>query len=70
MASRGRVQAAALLLAAALLGGAADGSAPAYPETRRDPLSETLFGEPVADPYRWLEADLRGDPAVGEWARR
>ncbi|MCP5385365.1 MAG: S9 family peptidase [Novosphingobium sp.] len=70
MASRGRAQAAALLLAAALLGGAVGGPAPAYPETRRDPLSETLFGEPVADPYRWLEADLRSDPAVAEWALR
>ncbi len=70
MASRSRSAAAALLLAAALLGGATDGPAPAYPETRRDPLSETLFGESVADPYRWLEADLRGDPKVGAWARR
>ncbi|MBC2661613.1 S9 family peptidase [Novosphingobium flavum] len=39
----------------------------AYPETRRDPLVETHFGEPVADPYRWLEADVRNDPAVADW---
>lgn len=41
-----------------------------YPETRRDPLVETLFGEKVADPYRWLEADVRGAPEVADWAAR
>jgi prolyl oligopeptidase len=39
----------------------------AYPETRRDPLVETLFGERVADPYRWLENDVRTDPQVARW---
>jgi prolyl oligopeptidase len=28
-----------------------------YPETRREPLVETLHGVDVADPYRWLEDD-------------
>jgi prolyl oligopeptidase len=27
----------------------------AYPETRRDDVVDTLHGEQVADPYRWLE---------------
>ena len=28
-----------------------------YPETRQVPLSETLHGVQVEDPYRWLEDD-------------
>ncbi|WP_394727446.1 prolyl oligopeptidase family protein [Altererythrobacter sp. GH1-8] len=42
--------------------------APQYPETRSEPLTETIFGEPVSDPYRWLEADIRRSPEVAEWA--
>ncbi|WP_157190050.1 prolyl oligopeptidase family serine peptidase [Novosphingobium sp. Rr 2-17] len=41
-----------------------------YPDTRRDPLVETLFGEPVADPYRWLEADVRHALEVADWVAR
>ena len=41
---------------------------PAYPATRRDPLVERLFGEDLADPYRWLEADVRANPEVAAWA--
>ena len=53
---------------------AASGPAPltwpavAYPITRRDPLVEQAFGQSVHDPYRWLEADVRGDPEVARWA--
>ncbi|HEX7854846.1 MAG TPA: prolyl oligopeptidase family serine peptidase [Sphingobium sp.] len=39
----------------------------AYPETRRDAVVETQFGVPVADPYRWLENDVRTDPQVRDW---
>jgi prolyl oligopeptidase len=39
----------------------------AYPPTERQPLAETLFGEAVADPYRWLENDVRSDPKVRAW---
>ncbi len=39
-----------------------------YPTTRDDGTAEVLFGERVADPYRWLENDVRTDPAVREWA--
>ncbi|HWH17380.1 MAG TPA: prolyl oligopeptidase family serine peptidase [Allosphingosinicella sp.] len=39
----------------------------AYPETRRMDLVETQFGVPVADPYRWLENDVREDPEVRQW---
>jgi len=28
-----------------------------YPETRTEPITDTLFGVEVADPYRWLEDD-------------
>nr|WP_232280882.1 prolyl oligopeptidase family serine peptidase [Novosphingobium nitrogenifigens] len=41
-----------------------------YPETRRDNLHEAMFGQSVADPYRWLEGDIRRDPAVSGWAAR
>ena len=40
---------------------------PSYPATRRDPLVERLFGEDLADPYRWLEGDVRTNPEVGAW---
>jgi len=38
-----------------------------YPRTRKDSLVETLFGERIADPYRWLENDVRQDKAVAAW---
>jgi prolyl oligopeptidase len=39
----------------------------AYPETSRGTVAEEQFGERVADPYRWLENDVRQDPAVRAW---
>ena len=45
-------------------------SSPAYPVTRRDSVVETAFGERIADPYRWLENDVRRDPEVADWVRR
>ncbi len=41
---------------------------PLYPETRREPLVERAFGEDVADPFRWLEGDVRANPEVARWA--
>lgn len=38
-----------------------------YPQTERGTVVETAFGEKVADPYRWLEADVRVDPKVAAW---
>ena len=38
-----------------------------YPEARRDDIVETQFGEREADPYRWLENDVRSDEAVARW---
>jgi prolyl oligopeptidase len=48
-----------------------DSAAPAvtYPETRRGDVSEEHFGQRIADPYRWLERDVRSDPEVAAWVR-
>src|SRR5690606_4854900 len=49
---------------------AQDPTAVQYPETRRDTVVETLFGEQVADTYRWLENDVRSDKEVADWVER
>jgi prolyl oligopeptidase len=36
-----------------------------YPETKRQEIVEEIHGQPVADPYRWLED--AGDPEVLAW---
>ncbi|MBU6265945.1 MAG: prolyl oligopeptidase family serine peptidase [Sphingomonadales bacterium] len=60
-----------ILLAPLLLANAApDLPAPAYPQTRKVDLVEHPFGQPVADPYRWLENDVRADPEVAGWVAR
>lgn len=41
-----------------------------YPEARRDAIVDTMFGESIADPYRWLENDVRRDPEVAAWVTR
>jgi len=38
-----------------------------YPITKTIGVVEEQFGEQVADPYRWLENDVREDPKVAEW---
>ena len=38
-----------------------------YPETRRGDVVESHFGEAIADPYRWLESDVRTDAQVAQW---
>ncbi len=40
-----------------------------YPETRRGDVVETQFGEEIADPYRWLENDVRNDEEVAAWVK-
>src|SRR5207244_8535545 len=42
-------------------------SALTYPLTKREDLIETQFGVKVADPYRWLENDVRTDAGVKAW---
>ena len=48
-----------------------DGPAPsaaiAYPMTRRVDVVDPQFGVDVADPYRWLENDVRTDSDVAAW---
>ena len=56
------------LLAAALLMPHAVGAAPLdYPPTPTVAQSDRQFGITVADPYRWLENDVRTDPKVAAW---
>ncbi len=38
-----------------------------YPQTQRGDVVEEHFGERIADPYRWLENDVRVDPRVRAW---
>ncbi|KTF70335.1 prolyl oligopeptidase family serine peptidase [Sphingomonas sp. HT-1] len=38
-----------------------------YPETRRVDVVDEQFGVKVADPYRWLENDVRNDSQVAAW---
>ncbi|WP_082731230.1 MULTISPECIES: prolyl oligopeptidase family serine peptidase [unclassified Sphingomonas] len=38
-----------------------------YPDTRRVDVVDEQFGVKVADPYRWLENDVRNDKAVADW---
>ncbi len=40
-----------------------------YPATQRQDPGETFFGRTVADPYRWLENDVRHDRAVADWVQ-
>ena len=53
------------LIAAPL--GAGTPSVPEYPKTYAQDLTETIFGEEVADPYRWLEDDRSLE--TGEWVK-
>ena len=50
---------------------AAAASAPApalaYPDTARGNTVDPQFGVDVADPYRWLEDDVRVNPKVADW---
>lgn len=38
-----------------------------YPQTTRGDVVEEQFGERIADPYRWLENDVREDAQVRAW---
>jgi prolyl oligopeptidase len=40
---------------------------PNYPHTRADDVADAPFGEKVADPFRWLENDVRQDGSVQKW---
>jgi prolyl oligopeptidase len=62
------VEAAAVAEAAAMAAEAADAQARlAYPQTRKTDQVDQQFGIGVADPYRWLEKDVREDAEVKAW---
>ncbi|MCU0733296.1 MAG: prolyl oligopeptidase family serine peptidase, partial [Hyphomonas sp.] len=69
-ADRLRARASALLLLPAMLGACGHGiPTVTYPETRRGDNIKDQFGVAIADPYRWLEADMRRDPEVAAWVK-
>jgi prolyl oligopeptidase len=39
----------------------------AYPPTRRGDVVDVKFGSSIADPYRWLENNVRSDSEVADW---
>ena len=61
----------AMTPAAAQAAEAVAASAPApmlaYPDTARGDTVDPQFGVDVADPYRWLEDDVRVNPKVADW---
>jgi prolyl oligopeptidase len=60
--------AGALLLAACASAPEAPSAArTAYPPTRTVAQVDTHHGVDVADPYRWLESDVRTSPEVAQW---
>jgi prolyl oligopeptidase len=48
----------------------ANSTVPHYPETRRVEQTDEYHGVKVADPYRWLEGDVRESPEVAEWVAK
>src|SRR5690242_14645451 len=40
-----------------------------YPDTAREDAVDTRHGVTIADPYRWLENDVRSDPRVADWVK-
>ncbi len=64
------ILAASFLAATAIPASAQDMTAPDYPETRQGDVVDTVFGEEVADPYRWLEEDVRNSEEVAAWVER
>src|SRR6516165_2831816 len=62
-ASRWGAVAAAVVAAAAV----AQETKLKYPDTKKGDTTDTYHGTAVADPYRWLEADVRESKAVADW---
>src|SRR2546423_682220 len=51
----------------ALLVAAVPAADPTYPMTKRTDHTDVLHGKTVADPYRWLEDDVRKSTEVKAW---
>jgi prolyl oligopeptidase len=60
---------AAMLIAASASVAATPAAAErlAYPASPRAEVVDTIAGQPVPDPWRWLENDVRNDPKVRAW---
>jgi prolyl oligopeptidase len=54
-------------VAALMLASTALAAPPVYPPTATVAQTDTSHGVTVADPYRWLENDVRTDPKVAAW---
>ena len=61
------IGAASIAITAPMHASAQDVTVSQYPETARGDTVETLFGEEIADPYRWLEEDVRNSEEVAAW---
>lgn len=61
---------AAIAIVSGSAAAAQEGKPLIYPETVKGDVVEIQFGEAVADPYRWLENDVRTDPKVADWVQR
>lgn len=57
----------AMMAGSAVAAPVADMAGLAYPPTKSVPLVEEQFGAKIADPYRWLENDVRVDADVRSW---
>jgi prolyl oligopeptidase len=57
----------ALFLFAMTLAVSAGGGALKYPDTKRGDKVDDYHGTKVADPYRWLETDVRNSKEVADW---
>src|SRR5688572_17880250 len=58
---------AAMCLCTLTPAGAAEPQSLEYPQTRRVDQVDVYHGVEVADPYRWLEEDVRTSDEVAEW---
>lgn len=63
---RGTAAVVAALVLAAGSASASDGQL-TYPQTRQLETVDTYFDERIADPYQWLENDIRLDADVAAW---